>query len=276
MPGMTSSPPLATLTSSDGVSIVYRSHLSQRSRPTVALVHSLAMDHRFWDSTVAHLLPHTNVVAIDARGHGQSGRGTTPYTASRMALDLLEVLNHLGVPKAVVAGASMGGCIALQFAGEHPERTAALGLIDTTAWYGPTAPQDWEGRATKAHAQGLGSLIDFQLTRWFSDRFRSQSPTVVQHSVNTFLANDLEGYMATCRMLGGFDGRHWLPRIQVPTAVVVGEEDYAAPVDMARAMHEGIRGSTLQTIPAARHLTPLEVPETVAAALLALAKQGQP
>ena len=51
------------------------------------------------------------------------------------------------------------------------------------------------------------------------------------------------------------------------TAVIVGEEDYAAPIDMARHLHESIAGSSLTIIPAARHLTPLETPDIIIDAL---------
>ena len=268
--------PVATLPASDGVPIAYRARMAGTGQPAVALVHSLAMDHRFWDPVAERLAGHASVITIDARGHGASGRGGTPYGAERMARDLLEVLDHLQVPRAVVGGASMGGCVALQFAGSHPQRTAGLALIDTTAWYGPTAPKDWEDRAQKAVAQGLASLVDFQKTRWFSDAFRARAPELVQHCIDIFLANDIEAYAASCRMLGGFDGRALLANIRVPTRVVVGEEDYAAPVAMAQALHAGIGGSTLQVIPGARHLTPLEVPDTIAQALMDLCAKAAP
>jgi 3-oxoadipate enol-lactonase len=58
-----------------------------------------------------------------------------------------------------------------------------------------------------------------------------------------------------------------LPNLKMPTAVVVGEEHYAAPVAMAQALHDGIAGSTMTVIPKARHLTPLEVPDIIAAEL---------
>lgn len=264
----------ATLTSSDGIPICYRVHGPLSGLPVVALVHSLAMDHRFWDLQAARLAGKATVVAIDARGHGQSGDGPTPFTAQRMADDLRDVLDHLDVPRAIVGGASMGGCIALQFAGSHPTRTAALALIGTTAWYGPTAPKDWEDRATKGRTQGLASLVDFQKTRWFSDAFREQHPQVVQACIDTFLRNRIDSYVATCHMLGHFDGRALLPSIHVPTRILVGEEDYAAPVPMAQAMHAGIAHSHLTVIPHARHLAPLEVPDVVAATLLQLCAEA--
>jgi 3-oxoadipate enol-lactonase len=252
---MTPADTTSTLIASDGTPIVYRVRRSAADAPVIALVHSLAMDHRFWDPVAQRLDGLATVVTIDARGHGRSGRGTLPYTAG---------------------GASMGGCVALQFAGDHPDRTAALALIDTTAWYGPSAPKDWEDRATKAMAQGLPSLVEFQKTRWFSDAFRAQATQLVDQSIDIFLANDLQAYVATCRMLGAFDGRGLLSRIRVPTLVIVGEEDYAAPVAMSQLLHQGIAGSRLDVILGARHLTPLEVPDRVAQGLLELCAEVKP
>ena len=273
---MTPADTTSTLIASDGTPIVYRVRRSAADAPVIALVHSLAMDHRFWDPVAQRLDGLATVVTIDARGHGRSGRGTLPYTADRMALDLAQVLDHLQVPRVIVGGASMGGCVALQFAGDHPDRTAALALIDTTAWYGPSAPKDWEDRATKAMAQGLPSLVEFQKTRWFSDAFRAQATQLVDQSIDIFLANDLQAYVATCRMLGAFDGRGLLSRIRVPTLVIVGEEDYAAPVAMSQLLHQGIAGSRLDVILGARHLTPLEVPDRVAQGLLELCAEVKP
>ncbi len=261
---------------SDGVSIAYQARMAPAARPVLALVHSLGMDYSFWDAVDARLGEHASLVAIDARGHGRSGAGDTGTTAPRMALDLREVIEHLGLERVVVGGASMGGCVALQFAIDHPDRTAGLALIDTTAWYGPTAPTDWEARAQKAILQGLASLTDFQVTRWFSNGFREREPAVVQHWVDVFLRNDLQSYVAACRMMGAFDARAQLAGIRVPTLVQVGEEDYAAPVAMSRAMHEAIAGSRLDVIAGARHLTPLEVPDRVTQALLDLCAQVRP
>ncbi|MGH8758320.1 MAG: alpha/beta fold hydrolase [Burkholderiales bacterium] len=264
------------LVTSDGVAIAFSAHILEPNRPVLALVHSLGMDHTFWDAVKHHLDDQVSVVAIDARGHGGSDKGATPLSTERLAQDLSEVLNLLGLDKVVVGGASMGGCVALQFAGTFPERTSGLALIDTTAWYGASAQDDWEGRAQKAMANGLASLTEFQVTRWFSDGFRQQQPEKVRHSVDVFLRNELGGYVASCRMLGAFDGRPLLQEISVPTSIVVGEEDYAAPVEMSRAMHQAIKGSSLDIVARARHLTPLEVPEHITQALVSLCQKVGP
>jgi 3-oxoadipate enol-lactonase len=161
----------------------------------------------------------------------------------------------------------MGGCVSLAFAVAYPARARALGLIDTTAWYGADAPKQWAERAAKAKQEGMAALVGFQTTRWFGDAFRAQHPDIVKESVGVFLRNDVNAYAETCRMLGSADLRAALPRLTMPTAVIVGEEDYATPVAMAQALHHGIAGSTLTVLPKARHLTPLEVPDIIAAEL---------
>ena len=189
------------------------------------------------------------------------------YTAELFARDLAELMDHVGWTSAVVAGASMGGCVAQAFAGLYPERTQALGLIDTTAWYGPEAPRQFRERAAAAKAKGMQGLIDFQLSRWFSDSFRNAKSARVDHAINVFLANDFECYAATCALLGDADLRKYTSAFKMPVAIIVGEEDYATPVAMAKALNEAIPHSTLAVLPDVRHLTPIEAPGEIASRL---------
>jgi 3-oxoadipate enol-lactonase len=213
------------------------------------------------------LAANASVLIHDCRGHGHSDKLPGPVTVDLHADDLADLIDQLGWRTVMVAGASMGGCIALAFAIRHPARVSALGLVDTTAWYGADAPKNWEQRANAALASGLSSLTDFQVTRWFGDKFRVDHPQLVKDCVDTFLRNDVTAYAQTCRMLGACDLRAGLSSIAVPTAIMVGEEDYATPPAMAQAMHKVIVGATLTVLPGARHLTPLERPDDVAAEL---------
>jgi 3-oxoadipate enol-lactonase len=251
----------------DGTRLAYTLYEHPAASRRIVLMHSLAMDGTFWRPVAEQLAQDAAVLTHDCRGHGASDKPPGEVTVEQHADDLADLVDRLGWPTAVVAGASMGGCIALAFAIRHPGRVAALGLVDTTAWYGPEAPKNWEQRAHAALASGLSALTDFQVTRWFGDKFRADHPQVVEDCVDTFLRNDVAGYAQTCRMLGACDLRSGLAAIKVPTAIVVGEEDYATPPAMAEAMHKAIAGSTLTVLPGARHLTPLERPEEVAAEL---------
>ena len=238
--------------------------------PRVALIHSLALDRSVWDGVVAQLEDEAEMLTFDCRGHGRSPRTPGPYSAQLFARDLAELLDHVGWDKAVIAGCSMGGNVAQAFAAAYPQRTTALGLIDTTAWYGADAPAKFKERADTARTQGLRSMIDFQLTRWFSDDFRARHPEVLDRTSGIFVANDVECYAASCELLGAADARAQLGAFTMPTAVVVGEEDYATPVVMARQLHAAIPRSTLSIIPGARHLTPIEFPDRIATELRGL------
>src|SRR4029453_9761499 len=105
--------------------------------------------------------------------------------------------------------------------------------------------------------------------RWFSDGFRANHPEAMKRTIDIFVANDIDCYAASCDLLGAADTRTALPTFKMPVAIVVGEEDYATPVAMARQLHEAIPQSTLTIIPRARHLTPIEHPELIASELLA-------
>jgi 3-oxoadipate enol-lactonase len=251
----------------DGASLQYTLHGEGGPRqPRIALVHSLGMGEFVWDSVVERLVERALILTYDCRGHGASSKAAGPsaFRMETFANDLEDLLSHVGWDSAHVAGASLGGSVALQFAILNPGRAQTLGLIDTTAWYGAEAPQKWEWRAKEAEEKGLAALIDFQKTRWFSDHFREQNPAAVEKCCAAFVANDLASFAATCRMLGAFDLRQGLAGLRMPTAVIVGEEDFATPLEMARELEKNITGATLEVIPKARHLTFIERPDVIA------------
>src|SRR4030088_2627790 len=114
----------------------------------------------------AHAVPGPGT---DGGGPAKKEKPAGPYTVELFARDLADLLDHVGWSSALVAGASMGGCIALAFAAASPAGPGALGLIAPTAWYGAEAPGQWAERATKAAKEGMAGLVEFQTTRWFGD-----------------------------------------------------------------------------------------------------------
>ena len=265
------SAPVAHATVRDGETIAYQMiHGAGSAR--FALVHSLAMDHRFWRPVAERLEDAGDVLLIDCRGHGASTRAGAPYTGEQFAGDLSDIFDAVGWQDAIVAGASMGGCIALAFAAAYPGRTRALGLVDTTAWYGETAPEQWEERAQKGLSGGLEVLVPFQKSRWFSAGFSEANPEIVADAVKVFVANDPSSYAETCRMLGRFDKRGALAGMTMPTRILVGSQDYATPPAMAEAMRAAIPDAALEVLEGAAHLTPIERADDVAHMLLSLAE----
>jgi 3-oxoadipate enol-lactonase len=263
----------ASFTAPDGLSIAYTLHAVARpvaSRPRIALIHSLALDQSIWDGVVPRLTQHADVLTYDCRGHGRSGRAKMKFTPELFAVDLAHLLDHVNWPRVTLGGCSMGGCVAQAFAGAYPDRVQALALIDTTAWYGPTAPKDWRERAATAATKGFQALSAFQATRWVSDAFREAHPQLIRANLDVFLANDIDCYTATCEMLGDADLRHYQSSLRMPTSVIVGEEDYATPVTMSEQIQKALPDATLSVLPNVRHLTPIECPAAIAEKILAL------
>jgi 3-oxoadipate enol-lactonase len=264
-----------SFSTSDNCTISYTLHHSpSRAAPRLALIHSLALDRTIWDGVVERLSDRATILTYDCRGHGRSGRPHMDYTAELFGRDLAELFDHLRWDDAAVAGCSMGGCVAQAFAGLYPAKARGLTLIDTSAWYGPEAPKQFRDRAAAARAKGMGGLIEFQISRWFSEKFAASQPDQVNRVVKIFLANDFDCYAATCALLGDADLRKYLPSFRMPVAVVVGEEDYATPVAMAQALHAAIPQSTLKIIPGGRHLTPIQCPDEIAAEVAGLLERG--
>jgi 3-oxoadipate enol-lactonase len=262
-----------TFTTTDGCAIAYTLHAHpDANAPRAALIHSLALDRSVWDGVVSELAPHAHILTYDCRGHGRSTPVVMPYTAALFANDLAQLMDHVGLQAATIAGCSMGGCVAQAFAAGYPDRTQGACLIDTTAWYGAEAPRQWRERAATAEAKGMGALIDFQVTRWFTDGFLAAHTDAVNALIKVFLANDVRCYRRTCEMLGTEDLRPLLSYIKAPTAVVVGAEDYATPVGMAEVLHQAIPQSTLTVIAKGRHITPAECPQDIARELKRLLK----
>jgi 3-oxoadipate enol-lactonase len=267
-----------TAVTPDRNSIAYTLHSTEardgtKPRPRIALIHSLALDRTIWDGVVPRLTPHADVLAYDCRGHGKSSRVKMKFTPELFAGDLACLLDHVHWPRAIITGCSMGGCIAQAFAGIYPERVQALAVIDSTAWYGPSAPKDWRERAATAATNGFDAMSTFQARRWVSEEFLKAHPETVHAHINVFLANDVDCYAATCEMLGDADLRHYQPAIRMPLQLIVGEQDYATPVAMSEQIKEAVPHAVLSVLPNVRHLTPIECPEVIADKLLALIAQ---
>jgi len=269
---------VGSVTTADGASIAYTLHTAERpaglpARRRIALIHSLALDRRVWDGVVPLLIPHADVLTYDCRGHGKSSRARMKYTPELFADDLASLLDHVKWPRATIAGCSMGGCVAQAFAGVYPDRAEALAVIDSTAWYGPTAPKDWRERAATAATKGFAALSAFQATRWVSDAFREAHPDVIRVYMDVFLANDADCYTATCEMLGDADLRHYQAAMRMPVSVIIGEEDYATPVAMSEQIHQAVANATLAVLPNVRHITPVECPAVIAEKILELMRR---
>jgi 3-oxoadipate enol-lactonase len=224
-------------------------------------LHALALSGEFWDPFAASLARDhdVRVLAVDARGHGESSWDGKPFSVEDMADDVAAVIEADGSGPASVVGMSMGGCTALALALRRPDLVDRLVLADTTACYGPDREAKWAERARMAATKTRAEQIPFQLTRWFSPDFAKQDGA--DRVVQIFLNTRPEVHAAACVALGGFDAAEQLAQVTAPTLVMVGETDEATPPAMAQTLADGIPGARLEVIPQARHFSLIERPD---------------
>ena len=227
------------------------------------LLHPLALAGELWTPLALRLADEFDVIAPDLRGHGSSSWDEDSFTIDVLAEDLTHALDSLSLPTVHLLGMSMGGSVAMTFAGRHPHRVRSLVLADTTAWYGPDAPATWAQRARRAASVPRADQLPFQLDRWFSPEFRSTRPEEAERVADLFLHTLSGSHAAASTALGHLDARPLLAEITAPTLVLVGEHDYATPPSMAAALTEGIPNATVQVLPELRHLSLIEQPDLV-------------
>jgi 3-oxoadipate enol-lactonase len=230
----------------------------------VVLLHPLALAGGLWQPLAQALADEFQVFAPDQRGCGDTSWDGDGFSIEDMAGDLAQALDTLAIPSVHVLGMSMGGGVAMTFAARHPHRVRSLTLADTTAWYGENAVTAWAERAEKALSVPREKQVTFQVDRWFSEAFREANPAQVQRVVDIFVATDSKAHAAACRAMGAMDARDQLPTIIARTLVMVGEQDYATPPDLAETLARGIPGASLLVLPALRHMSLIEKPELAA------------
>jgi 3-oxoadipate enol-lactonase len=240
----------------------------------LVLLHPLALSGAAWGPFVDGLTDQFEVIAPDARGHGESGWAGDAFTAEDLADDIEALLDGLGIDSAHLLGMSMGGSVGIVFAGTRPDRVERLVLADTTAWYGEHAPVVWAERADKAVAVPRPQQVPFQVDRWFTEPFRAHQPLEVQRVVDVFVRTDSRVHAQAARALGGLDGRELLPAITAPTLSLTGEQDYATPPEMGRYIADNVRDGTSLVLPDLRHLSLIEAPGL--AGLVAAHLTGKP
>ena len=233
----------------------------------LVLTYCLGGNTRQWRHQVQALSKAYRLIIWDPRGHGgsESPRRQEQYGVSVSAEDLHGLMNHLGLAKAYVGGLSMGGGIATRFTLGHPERVAALLIMDSATASGlPRSPEMLAMRQRTielAETQGMEAVIDYAMVANPNVAGRARrGQDSAQTMRDMYLALDPIGYANTIRAMLTEDSiTDQLHQIRVPTLVLVGEDDPALP--SARLTHAKIASSVMVTIPGAGHFSNLDQPD---------------
>ena len=231
--------------------------------PALLLIHGFPLDHSMWTHQVATLKGWRRI-APDLRGCGLS-EAAGDYSMATYADDLVRLLDQMQVKKAVVAGLSLGGYIAFELVRRYRDRVAGLILLDTRA-----EADTPEGRASRetlievARKAGPGAVGERMLPRLLGRTTQRTQPHLVpqvKEMAERWSVPGMVGALGAMRERP--DSTALLHTVDVPTLVVVGEEDEVTPPTLARAMTSAIPSAAMTTIAAAGHLSALEAPSAV-------------
>lgn len=238
------------------------------SAPVVTLSHSLANDLTMWDPQLPALTAKYRVLRYDTRGHGGTDAPDGPYSMEQLTGDARALLQALGIARTHFVGLSMGGMIGQVLGLTQPQMIRSLVLCDTSSRVPPEARPAWEERIATTVTQGMEPHVEFTIEHWFTAPFRDQRTEVVDRVRAIIRATDTKGYMGCCGAIQSLDITERLAGIELPTLIIVGEEDMGTPVADSQAIQEQIRGSELEIIKSAAHLTNMEQPEVFNQALV--------
>jgi 3-oxoadipate enol-lactonase/4-carboxymuconolactone decarboxylase len=230
------------------------------------LINSLGTTSEMWAPQLPSLVSHRRVVRYEHRGHGGAGTPAGPYSIADLGLDLIELLDHLGIDRASLCGVSLGGMVAMWTAMRHPERIDRVVLACTAAHLPPA--DAWYERAVFVRANGTASLLEASLGRWFCPGFPDRHPDTAARVAAMLSAADPAGYAWCCEAIAAMDQRASLAAISAPTLVLAGARDPVTPPSTGLALHEAIPDSAFVVLAGAAHLANLEQPEHFTAAVL--------
>jgi pimeloyl-ACP methyl ester carboxylesterase len=247
---------------SDDAEIVYE---IQGNGPPVVLLHPFPCHHEFWNPIAPALNSRYRLITPDLRGHGDSEIGEGPALMEKHARDVARVLDAAGAGKAAFIVCSIGGYILFEFWRRFRERVNALVLCDTRP-----QPDTPEARANRLKAaadvleQGTEPFLESMISKLMGRTTVGTRPDLVDGARRMMRKMSPQDISLVQRgMAERPDSVGDLKTINVPTLIVMGEEDVLSTVSDGELMRQTIAGSQLKVVPKAGHYAPWEQPELV-------------
>ncbi len=229
--------------------------------PGVVMGNSLATNYSMWDGQISALTDKYRVLRMDKRGHGDSDPGAADVTIESLADDVVGLATELGFTGGHYVGLSIGGMIGQAIGMNHPAAFKSLTLCATTSQVPTETHPMWEDRIAMAENEGMHTLVDGTLERWFSAPYRESDPDRVAEVGKMVAATTPTGYVRCCRGIMAMAFTDTIGAITTPTLVVPGELDPALPVPMSEVIAGKIPGARMEVVANAAHLCNVEQPD---------------
>ena len=232
--------------------------------PWLVFSNSLCTTLHMWDAQAEYFKSRFRVLRYDQRGHGKTDAPAGRYTFDLLVSDVVALFDTLGVDRAHFAGCSMGGMTTLGLVEQHPDRVITAAPCDTAAYSTPEMKTAWEERIAAARQNGVPSMLDSTINRWFPPNTVANAPFIPK--IKDMIVNtSLNGYVGCCSALSDFSFQAGLASIKAPVLVIVGTKDQM--LEGSRAIHRDVPGSKLVEIDGAGHLSSVDAAEAYNRAL---------
>jgi len=233
--------------------------------PVVAFGNSLGTSFHLWDPNVAALAGRYRLLRYDMRGHGLTSvtPGQPRPTVDALAADFIGLLDTLGIGRVRYVGLSVGGMVGQKLGARYPDRVESIVLCATGNQLG--SHEMWSARFAAIEKGGLEAIVDGAIDRWFTTTTKTQHPEIVEGFRAMICRTPVAGYIG----VRDADLRADDARITVPTLVISGTDDQAAPPERGEALHAAIPHSQFVLLQNAAHLLNVEQTERVDALLAA-------
>jgi 3-oxoadipate enol-lactonase len=224
--------------------------------PVLVLAGPLGSTLEIWNPLVDGFAERYRVLRFDYRGHGSSPVPRGSYAIADLAVDVVALLDRLGIERAAFCGLSLGGMVGIWLAAHAPERLSSLVLCSTSARYDDHGP--WVERAASVRWAGTAAIAPEVVARWFTPDWAAAHPEFVEQAIQMIARASDDGYAECCGAIAAWDGRRLLGRITMPTLVIGGSQDQGTPVQPhAKNLAAGIYRAKLEILDAA-HLAIIE------------------
>lgn len=219
---------------------------------TFLFINSLGTDFRIWDEVVEALKEYGNIILFDKRGHGLSDVVTDTKGLDDFADDAAALLNFLHINKFIIVGLSVGGMIAQILASRFPKQIEKLILCDTRFKIGNE--EIWNTRIAQVKQQGLPSISEAVMQRWFSADFHKKQAVKIKGYQNMLERTPALGYTQTCEAIRDADLEIIAKQIEIPALCIVGSEDKSTTPDEVKNLSDLIEGSKYEIIEGSGHI----------------------
>ncbi len=251
--------------STNGATIAYR---VTGHGPALMLVHGYPLSGELFAKNRAALARRYTVITPDLRGFGSSTAPDANGSVQIYAKDMLAVMDHLNIKKAIIGGMSMGGPVVLEMYREAPQRFRGMILIDsTTSPASPVEQGEWTGFGKLAEQKGVAAQVPLLMPNMLTTKTRMADMPLVKFVGSLVKRASVKGAVGGGQTLSTRpDSRS--TKIGVPVLILEGMDDPIYPVEMQMKMHQDIKGSHLSVIPGAAHAAIIEKPDAANRAIL--------